>query len=99
MPDIGFGLNPQVGDLNQDGWLDVYVCNDFRVPDFAYINNGDGTFREGRKAFFKHLSFNSMGGDIADVNNIEIARKRLTRLDKMVKTLNKRLKATTTELN
>lgn len=69
MPDIGFGLNPQVGDLNNDGWLDIYVCNDFRIPDFAYLNNGDGTFREARKEVVKHLSFNSMGSDIADVNN------------------------------
>ena len=68
-PDIGFGLNPQVGDLNNDGWLDIYVCNDFRIPDFAYVNNGDGTFREGRNELFKHMSFNSMGGDIADINN------------------------------
>jgi len=68
-PDIGFGLNPQVGDLNNDGWLDIYVCNDFRIPDFAYINNGNGTFREGRNELFMHMSFNSMGGDIADINN------------------------------
>jgi len=69
MPDIGFGLNPQVGDLNNDGWLDVYVCNDFRIPDFVYINQKNGTFKEGRNEFFQHMSFNSMGGDIADVNN------------------------------
>lgn len=69
LPDLGFGLNPQVGDLNNDGWLDIYVCNDFRIPDFIYVNNGDGSFREARQELFKHLSFNSMGGDIADVNN------------------------------
>ena len=69
MPDVGFGLNPQVGDLNEDGWLDVYVCNDFRIPDFVYLNNGDGTFREARNEVVKHLSFNSMGSDLGDVNN------------------------------
>ncbi len=69
LPDIGFGLHPQVGDLNEDGWLDIYVCNDFRIPDFAYINNQDGTFSDQRAALVKHMSFNSMGGDIADVNN------------------------------
>ncbi|MGI9543444.1 MAG: VCBS repeat-containing protein [Cyclobacteriaceae bacterium] len=67
--DIGFGLNPQVGDLNNDGWPDVYVCNDFNVPDLAYINNGDGTFSESRDQLFKHMSFNSMGSDMADIDN------------------------------
>ncbi|AXT49871.1 RNA-binding protein [Aquimarina sp. BL5] len=67
--DIGFGLNPQVGDLTNDGFLDIYVCNDFNVPDLAYINNGDGTFTESRDTLLKHMSFNSMGSDIADMNN------------------------------
>lgn len=69
MPDIGFGLSPQVGDLNADGWLDIYVCNDFRIPDFAYINNRDGTFSDQRNQSLKHISFNSMGADIGDINN------------------------------
>ncbi|MBX2816111.1 MAG: VCBS repeat-containing protein [Saprospiraceae bacterium] len=67
--DLGFGLSPQVMDFNNDGWLDIYVCNDFNSPDLAYINNGDGTFREGLEEVFKHVSFNSMGSDIADFNN------------------------------
>ncbi|WP_282085775.1 VCBS repeat-containing protein [Aquimarina algiphila] len=67
--DIGFGLNPQVGDLNNDDWQDIYVCNDFNVPDLVYINNTDGTFTESKDKLFKHMSFNSMGSDIADINN------------------------------
>ena len=69
LPDLGFGLNAQVGDLNDDGWPDVYVSNDFIAPDFAYINNGDGTFTEQRNSLFKHISYYSMGSDIADINN------------------------------
>ncbi len=69
LPDLGFGLNAQVGDLNNDGWQDIYVSNDFIGPDFAYINNGDGTFSEGRNDLFKHISYYSMGSDIADLNN------------------------------
>ncbi|WP_250629624.1 FG-GAP repeat domain-containing protein [Aureibaculum algae] len=69
LPDRGFGLNVEVGDLNNDGWLDVYVNNDFIIPDFVYLNTGKGTFKESRNEVLKHMSFNSMGGDIADVNN------------------------------
>ncbi|PIA81603.1 RNA-binding protein [Gaetbulibacter sp. 4G1] len=69
LPDLGFGLNAQVGDLNNDGWPDIYVSNDFIGPDFAYINNGDGTFKDDRNHLFKHISYYSMGSDIADINN------------------------------
>lgn len=69
LPDLGFGLNAQVGDLNNDGWLDIFVSNDFIGPDFAYLNRGDGTFSEGRNQLFKHISYYSMGSDIGDINN------------------------------
>ena len=69
LPDLGFGLNAQVGDLNNDGWPDLYVSNDFIAPDFAYVNNRDGTFTEQRNSLFKHISYYSMGSDIADINN------------------------------
>lgn len=69
LPDLGFGLNAQIGDLNQDGWPDIYVSNDFIGPDFAYLNNKDGTFSEGRNTLFKHISYYSMGSDIGDINN------------------------------
>ena len=68
-PETGFGLNPEIMDFNNDGWLDIYVNNDFGIPDFALLNNGDGTFTESRDELFKHMSFNSMGGDVADMNN------------------------------
>ena len=67
--DVGFGLNPQIIDLNNDSWLDIYVSNDFNGPDLAYLNNGNGTFSESRDEVFKHMSFNSMGSDVADMNN------------------------------
>ncbi|WP_246147037.1 VCBS repeat-containing protein [Seonamhaeicola marinus] len=67
--DLGFGLNPQVADLNNDGWMDIYVCNDFDYPDLVYINNKNGTFTESRNSMFKHISYNSMGSDFADINN------------------------------
>ena len=68
-PEIAFGLNPEVVDINNDGYLDIYVNNDFSMPDFIYINNQNGTFTEKRDDVVKHMSFNSMGGDVADINN------------------------------
>lgn len=66
---MGYGLGVSVADLNNDGWEDIYVSNDFHEDDYYYINKGDGTFTESVKEHFKHLSRFSMGCDIADVNN------------------------------
>ncbi len=66
---MGYGLGVAVSDLNNDGWDDIYVSNDFHEDDYYYINNQDGTFTESVKESFQHLSRYSMGCDIADVNN------------------------------
>jgi enediyne biosynthesis protein E4 len=66
---FGLTLSATVGDLNNDGWPDLYISNDFSSPDFMYINNGDGTFREVVKEATAHTSFFGMGVDIADYNN------------------------------
>ena len=66
---INFGLGICVSDLNDDGWPDVFVSNDFHEQDFVYLNNGDGTFNEVCKEIFAHMSRSTMGVDIADYNN------------------------------
>jgi hypothetical protein len=66
---IGFGLGVAVGDVNQDGWMDIYVSNDFFERDYLYINNHDGTFKESLVNMIKSTSAASMGGDMADINN------------------------------
>lgn len=66
---IGFGLGVTVGDINGDGWLDIYVSNDFFERDYIYINNGDGTFSEELENYMKSISGASMGADMADLNN------------------------------
>jgi hypothetical protein len=64
-----FGLGLCVSDLNNDNWLDIYIANDYYVPDAMYINNGNGTFTDKIKSATKQISFYGMGVDIADINN------------------------------
>ena len=64
-----FGLGLCVSDLNYDSWLDIYIANDYYVPDGMYINNGNGTFTDQIKSSTKQISFYGMGVDIADINN------------------------------
>lgn len=66
---IAFGLGVTVGDINDDGWQDIYVSNDFFERDYLYVNNHDGTFRECLPASMKSISGASMGADMADINN------------------------------
>ncbi|MBL0741248.1 VCBS repeat-containing protein [Chryseolinea lacunae] len=65
----GFGLGVQVCDLNDDGWPDVFVSNDFITNDLVYMNNRDGTFSNRAGAMLKHQTYNAMGNDVADINN------------------------------
>ena len=62
-------LSATVGDLNNDSWPDIYISNDFSSPDFLYLNNQDGTFKEVVKQATNHTAFYGMGADISDFNN------------------------------
>ncbi len=66
---LGYGLGVAIGDLNNDGWEDIYVGNDFHENDYYYINNHNGTFTESGAKHFNHYSRFSMGNDMADFNN------------------------------
>jgi enediyne biosynthesis protein E4 len=56
-------------DYDNDGWPDLYVANDFAVPDVLYRNNRDGTFTNTLDRVVPHTPFSSMGADLGDVNN------------------------------
>ena len=66
---LGFGLGAVVSDIDKDGWLDLYVANDYVEDDYLYLNDGDGTFTESIRAHLTHTSYSSMGLDVADINN------------------------------
>jgi hypothetical protein len=66
---IGFGLGVSAADLNRDGWIDIYVSNDFFERDYLYLNNKDGTFRESLTDQMSEISLGAMGADVADINN------------------------------
>ena len=67
--EIGFGLGVTAGDVNRDGWIDMYVSNDFFERDYLYINQKDGTFKEDLENQMLSISVASMGADMADINN------------------------------
>ncbi len=65
----GFPNGVSASDINNDGWTDLYVGNDFYAPDFLFLNNQDGTFTNIVDEAMGHISYYSMGVDIADINN------------------------------
>jgi enediyne biosynthesis protein E4 len=64
-----YSLSASIGDFNNDGWLDIFVANDFITPDKLYINNKNGSFINQANERLMHTSYSSMGSDFADINN------------------------------
>ncbi len=93
---FGLSLSATAADINQDGWSDLYVSNDFNAPDYLYLNNKDGTFSEVANTTLKHTAMYGMGADIADYNNdqlLDIAQVDMTPED------NRRSKANMASMN
>ncbi|MGE5418887.1 MAG: CRTAC1 family protein, partial [Chloroflexota bacterium] len=65
----GFGLGLAFGDVNKDGYPDIYVSNDYISNDLLYINQKDGTFRNEIAKYMSYQTKSSMGNDMADINN------------------------------
>jgi hypothetical protein len=67
--ELTYGLSAGIADINGDGWPDIYISNDYAVPDYYYVNNRDGTFTNKLKDCMGHISQFSMGNNVADINN------------------------------
>lgn len=68
----GYGLGLGISDVNNDGYPDIYVGNDFFENDYLYVNQGNGSFREAISSDdppIGHTTHYSMGNDLADLNN------------------------------
>lgn len=65
----GYGLGVGITDIDNDGWADIYVSNDFIGSDILYINQGDGTFVDKLSEYINHTSYAGMGNDLADIDN------------------------------
>ncbi|MCU0380666.1 MAG: VCBS repeat-containing protein [Chitinophagaceae bacterium] len=65
----GYGLGVQILDINQDGWKDILVSNDYLSGDILYVNNRNGTFSNRVQEYFRKGSLNAMGNDAGDINN------------------------------
>ena len=66
---IGFGLSASISDFNNDGYPDIYVCNDYLERDYLYINVDGESFNDELVSRVNHISNFSMGSDVADINN------------------------------
>lgn len=66
---ISFGLGVSVGDINNDGYPDIFVSNDSYERDYLYINQKNGKFKDELEVCMQQISFSSMGADVADINN------------------------------
>ena len=65
----GYGLGLAIGDVNKDGYPDIFVSNDYIANDLLYINQRDGTFQNRAGSLLSYSSKFSMGNDMADINN------------------------------
>ena len=66
---LTYGLGAGIADIDGDGWPDIYISNDYTVPDYYYVNDHYGHFVNRLPQSMGHTSQFSMGNNIADINN------------------------------
>jgi hypothetical protein len=65
---LGYGLSIIARDFNSDGYLDIYVANDFHENDYLYLNRNGARFEWVTEESFRTHSKFTMGIDAADLN-------------------------------
>lgn len=65
---LDYGLGAQMRDVDGDGDPDLYICNDFQMPDRLWLNDGQGHFREAPSSVIRKFPFSSMGVDFGDLD-------------------------------
>jgi hypothetical protein len=68
LTDTGWTMALGHGDLNGDGWQDVYIANDYG-PDRVFLNDGHGKFRDATAQSIGADTKKGMNADIADFDN------------------------------
>jgi hypothetical protein len=91
----GKGLGVVVGDIDLDGWPDIFVTND-GVRNFLYRNKGDGTFQDitytaGTGFDMNGKAMAGMGTEIADVDGDGLPDIFLTAFSREYNTLYRNL--------
>ena len=69
---IGYGLSAAVEDFNGDGYLDLFVANDFHENDYLYLNQGGERFQLASQQAFRTNSKFTMGCDAKDLNGDQL---------------------------
>jgi hypothetical protein len=66
---IGYGLSIVSDDFNGDGYLDLFVGNDFHENDYLYLNQQGKGFLLATEQSFRTNSKFTMGADAADLDH------------------------------
>ncbi len=91
-PPFDYGLGAQMRDVTGDGAPDLYICNDFQMPDRLWVNDGRGRFREAPFQALRKFPFSSMGVDFGDLDRdghldflaVEMASREHARVQRQV---------------
>ncbi len=63
---LGKGMGISIADFNGDGLMDIFIANDTE-PNFLFINQGDGTFKE--SSFDYGVAYNEEGNSVSGMGS------------------------------